>query len=70
MLIPYYENDNGRLYCGDCREILPMLGHQETCITDPVWPNASVFDIPDPQLLMAEMCAALDVERDGCRWKE
>ena len=29
-----------RIYCGDCREILPEIEVVETIITDPVWPNA------------------------------
>ena len=32
---PYYENDNGVLYHGDCLEILPQLGPVGCCVTDP-----------------------------------
>jgi len=30
---------NATLYCGDCREILPLIGAVDTVISDPVWPN-------------------------------
>jgi len=38
MLKPYYETKLGKLYCGDCREILPQLEY-DVVLTDPVWPN-------------------------------
>lgn len=57
---PYYQDEWVTIYHGDCREILPQLGPVETIITDPVWPNSlPVFDIPNPQALFAEMCAAI-----------
>lgn len=38
---PYYEHAGIQIFHGDCREILPQL-EADTCVTDPVWPNASV----------------------------
>jgi hypothetical protein len=37
-------SDDGRavLYCGDCREILPLVSGVETCITDPPYGERSV----------------------------
>jgi DNA modification methylase len=39
MLKPYYKNEHGRLYCGDCLEILPALIAEgvkvDACVTDP-----------------------------------
>jgi hypothetical protein len=32
---PYYEQDGVRLYCGDCREILPTIEPVHQVITDP-----------------------------------
>jgi len=32
---PYYQNDNGVLYCGDCLEIIPELGPVDLVLTDP-----------------------------------
>ena len=55
---PYYEHAGITIYHGDCREILPQLGPVESVITDPVWPNASVFDV-EPESLMRDMCDCL-----------
>jgi DNA modification methylase len=39
MIKPYYENEHGKLYCGDCLEIMPQLIAEgvkvDACITDP-----------------------------------
>jgi len=35
MIKPYYENENGRLYHGDCLEILPHLEPVDLVLTDP-----------------------------------
>jgi hypothetical protein len=32
---PYYETDLGRLYCGDCLDILPHLEPVDLVLTDP-----------------------------------
>jgi hypothetical protein len=32
---PYYVDGSVRIYCGDCRDVLPKLNAIETCITDP-----------------------------------
>lgn len=45
MLKPYYETELGKLYHGDCLDIIPGLELIDTVITDPVWPNATA-DIP------------------------
>lgn len=57
---PYYESQGITIYHGDCREVLPSLDVQ-TCITDPVWPNATVplQGWEDPATLMREACEAL-----------
>ncbi len=47
---PYYSHAGIQIFHGDAREILPELPQVESCITDPVWPNATVhlqgFDNP------------------------
>lgn len=37
----YYEDPYGVLYCGDCREVMPLLSEKsiDIVITDPVWPD-------------------------------
>jgi site-specific DNA-methyltransferase (adenine-specific) len=70
-LKPYYQDEWVTIYNGDCRDILPQLGQQETIITDPVWPNSlPVFGIDDPALLLKEMLdkanAARVVIQLGC----
>jgi site-specific DNA-methyltransferase (adenine-specific) len=45
MLKPYFETQLGKLYNGDCLEIMPELGPVDLVLTDPVWPN-STADIP------------------------
>ena len=32
---PYFETENGKLYHGDCLEIMPQLGPVDFCLTDP-----------------------------------
>ena len=49
---------NATLYQGDCLEILPTLTCVDAIITDPVWPNASVFDVHDPQALLSDCLKA------------
>lgn len=39
-MIPYYEDAAVRLYCGDCREILPTLEAVDHVITDPPYASA------------------------------
>jgi len=69
---PYFADDRVTLYHGDCRDVLPQLdGRQETIITDPVWPDASLSlpgsghdDEENPQHLLA---AALALAPDPVR---
>lgn len=35
MLKPYYEHGGITIYCGDCREVLPLLGPIDMILTDP-----------------------------------
>ena len=35
VLKPYYETESGKLYCGDCLEILPQLEKVDLVLTDP-----------------------------------
>ena len=62
---PYYEQDGIVIYHGDCREIIPELGHVDTVITDPVWPNSSptLIGHERPYELFAEACALLNCDR-------
>lgn len=32
---PYYDDGSCTIYHGDCRELLPSLGHVDLCLTDP-----------------------------------
>lgn len=53
----FYEEPRIQLYCGDCREVLPLLEKRaEIIVTDPVWPNASpaLRAADDPFGLFAE----------------
>lgn len=50
------------LYCGDCRDILPLLESCASLITDPVWPNTvpgMYAGTDDPFGLFAGMWSAL-----------
>lgn len=60
---PYYEGDGVALYCGDARDVLPLLEHPDTCITDPVWPNSVFPSVTDPVALFAETVARVTSER-------
>lgn len=50
MIQPYYQDGQVTIYCGDSREILPLLAPVDSIITDPVWPNAisSLAGASDP----------------------
>ena len=37
-MTPYYETDNGKLYNGDCLELMQNMEYTAV-VTDPVWPN-------------------------------
>ncbi len=57
----FYQDDWVMIYCGDCREILPMLGSLETIITDPVWPDSDVplIGSENPYALFAAACDSI-----------
>ena len=38
-MTPYYENDNGKLFCGECVEIMPYLPPVDLTITSPPYDN-------------------------------
>ena len=44
-MTPYYADDHVRLYCGDCREVLPTLANHDdpivSCVTDPPYGETS-----------------------------
>lgn len=60
---PYYEDNCVQIWHGDCLELLPLLPKEDTCITDPVWPNSVFPYIADPQALFSGMCALLTSDR-------
>jgi DNA modification methylase len=56
---PYYEDASVRLYLGDCREVLPLIGQVDHVITDPpyardVYLRAGVFANPSVQGRMSK----------------
>lgn len=42
----YYESDRVRLYCGDCREILPRLSGIDAVVTDPPYAMGDALHRP------------------------
>lgn len=65
MIEPYYEDSHVKIYCGDCREILPELSPIESIITDPIWPNNSIpeFQKFNPYELLKESSALWKCQR-------
>jgi hypothetical protein len=59
----FHEEPGITLFCGDCREVLPLVEQPDTCITDPVWPNSVFPDVADPAALFADTAKLLTVER-------
>ena len=54
---PYYETELGKLYHGDCLEIMPNIELFDVMLTDPVWPNspAGMFlGVEDPYELFQQ----------------
>jgi len=44
---PYYDEDGITLYCGDCRDILPLLEPVDLIVTDPAYGETSLaWDVP------------------------
>lgn len=58
---PYYEQDGITIYCGDARELVPELPAIDSCITDPVWPNAvaELYGSDDPCGMFASVVRLL-----------
>ena len=44
MIKPYYETENGRLYCGDCLEIMSKLEQVDLVLTDPPYGIKAYFN--------------------------
>lgn len=59
-MTPYYAEGGIKIFCGDCRAVLPLLPTADTVITDPVWPNASpaLIGSDRPYELLAEALEA------------
>lgn len=61
---PYYQDEWATIYNGDCREILPELGHIETIITDPAWPGTiTTFGINATDMF-SDFCRILPHDTD------
>ena len=62
---PYYDHAGIKIFCGDCREVLPTLEAVDACITDPVWPHAAVplKGRDDPQGHLAETLKLIQANR-------
>ena len=41
---PYYETENGKLYHGDCLEIMPQLEPVELVLTSPPYDNLREYN--------------------------
>jgi site-specific DNA-methyltransferase (adenine-specific) len=62
-IVPYYDDGQVTIYCGDCRKILPSLS-AETIITDPVWPNCEhIFPGINAQALLGDTLTVANVAR-------
>ena len=54
-MTPYWESPSVTLYQGDAREIMPQLELVNSIITDPVWPNGTVFpEVESPEELFRD----------------
>jgi site-specific DNA-methyltransferase (adenine-specific) len=69
MLKPYYENDHGKLYCGDCLEVMKELIAEgvkvDAVVTDPPYGIGFVYNehVDDPDKypdMMRDVIAATD----------
>jgi DNA modification methylase len=59
---PYYENNNGKLYCGDMLEIMPLLDPYDFIFTDPPYGHNNNNNGD----LIHNWEKALGKEKDGC----
>jgi len=79
-MMPYYQDAQATLYCGDCRDILPQLGPVDCVIADPPYGETSLtWDTPvEGWVPLLSSCSlwvcgsfrslrAFDVERYGWR---
>jgi len=41
---PYWKNNSGKLYCGDCRYILPFIDQVDLVITSPPYGDARLYE--------------------------
>lgn len=66
----FHEEPGITLYCGDCRDVLPLLQY-DTMIVDPVWPNChpDLIGADDPRKLFEDAMRTVSpgVERI-CVW--
>lgn len=42
MVTPYYQDSQVSLFCGDMRDVLPVLGQFDACVTDPPYGETSL----------------------------
>lgn len=64
-MTPFYNFEGITIYHGDCRDVLPHMGPQETVITDPVWPNNKrpEFADVDPWATLSETLSLIEAKR-------
>lgn len=63
MSKPYYQDDYCTIYHGDCREILPSLDSVDLVLTDPIWPNSTIWPNVDCYRLFREAAGLWKSER-------
>jgi DNA modification methylase len=55
---PYYEDGFVRIYHGDCRDVLPLLGAVGLVLTDPPYPGYDKgWDVPDVSAILSSISA-------------
>lgn len=58
----FYEEPGIQIYCGDCREILPLIDPVDVILTDPIWPDCEKI-FPGVDALSLFTSAALHFPR-------